>query len=91
MAEGSTAEVYLYRLGLEKLMRFDEGQINNHFETFFNLPQRQWAGFLAEGLTMPELVMAMVRMFGQAPNDVRWGLMELRKLEGGLLWRSLSV
>jgi hypothetical protein len=32
-----------------------------------------------------------VRMFGQAPNDVRWGLMELRKSEGGLLWRSLSV
>jgi lycopene beta-cyclase len=82
---------YLYRLGLEKLMRFNEGQINNHFETFFELPQGQWSGFLADGLTTPELVMAMVRMFGQAPNDVRWGLMELRKSEGGLLWRSLSV
>jgi lycopene beta-cyclase len=82
---------YLYQLGLEKLMRFNEGQINNHFETFFGLPQGQWAGFLADGLTTPELVLAMVRMFGRAPNDVRWGLMELRKLEGGLLWRSLSV
>ncbi len=82
---------YLYRLGLEKLMRFDEGQINNHFETFFGLSQGQWAGFLADGLTTTELVMAMVRMFGQAPNNVRWGLMELRKSEGGLLWQSLSV
>jgi hypothetical protein len=73
------------------LMRFNESQLKNHFDTFFRLPEGQWAGFLADGLTTPELVMAMVRMFGQAPNDVRWGLMELRKSEGGLLWRSLSV
>jgi lycopene beta-cyclase len=82
---------YLYQLGLEKLMRFNESQLKNHFDTFFSLPQAQWAGFLADGLTTPELVLAMVRMFGKAPNDVRWGLMELRNLESRLLWQSLSV
>jgi lycopene cyclase-like protein len=82
---------YLYRFGLEKLMRFDEQQLKHFFDTFFSLPQAQWAGFLADELSTPQLVAAMVRLFGQAPNDVRWGLMQFPGQEIQLLWQFLSL
>jgi lycopene beta-cyclase len=82
---------YLYRFGLEKLMRFDEQQLKHFFDTFFSLPQAQWSGFLADGLSIPQLVAAMVRLFGQAPNDVRWGLMQFPGQEIQLLWQFLSL
>ncbi len=64
----------LYQFGLEKLMRFDEAQLRHFFASFFSLPQPQWSGFLANTLTVPELVTAMLRLFAIAPADVRWGL-----------------
>ncbi len=82
---------YLYRLGLEKLMRFDAAQIDNHFDTFFSLPKAQWSGFLADGLTTPELVLAMMKMFAIAPNNVRLGLMQMQKQEAPMLWEFLRV
>lgn len=82
---------YLYRFGLEKLMRFDEDRLLHFFDTFFSLPQPQWSGFLANTLTTPELVAAMIRLFGKAPNDVRWGLMKFAEREAPLLWRSLTA
>ena len=80
---------YIYRFGLEKLMRFEESQLKHFFDTFFALPKPQWSGFLADTLSVSEVVQAMVKMFGQAPNDVRWGLMQFIGQEGDLLWRSL--
>jgi lycopene beta-cyclase len=80
---------YLYRFGLEKMMRFDETQLKHFFDTFFSLPQSQWAGFLADGLTTIALVTAMVGLFGRAPNDVRWGLMQFPGKESSLLWQFL--
>jgi lycopene beta-cyclase len=82
---------YLYRFGLEKLMRFDEARLKHFFDAFFALPQTQWAGFLADGLTPVELVAAMVRMFAIAPNDVRWGLMQFPGKEAGLFWDFVTV
>ncbi len=82
---------YLYRFGLEKLMRFEEEQLKHFFETFFSLPKAEWSGFLADTLTMPELLLAMIRLFGTAPNDVRWGLMQFAEREAPLLWRSLTA
>lgn len=82
---------YLYRFGLEKLMRFDEAKIMHHFESFFSLPQHQWAGFLADTLTPAELVLAMLRLFAIAPNDVRWALMQFPGKEAPLLWDFLTV
>jgi lycopene beta-cyclase len=82
---------YLYRFGLEKLMRFDEVLIKQHLDTFFKLPQSQWAGFLADGLSTPELLVAMVRLFAIAPNSLRWGLMQFPGWEGNLLWQFLSL
>jgi lycopene cyclase-like protein len=82
---------YLYRFGLEKLMRFNEPRLTHFFDTFFDLPQAQWSGFLADGMTSPELVVAMLRLFMAAPNDVRWGLMQFPGQEAGLFWEFLSA
>jgi lycopene beta-cyclase len=82
---------YLYRFGLEKLMRFNESQVNHHFESFFSLPQAKWAGFLADNMTPTELVVAMMRLFTIAPNDVRWGLMQFPGIEAQLFWSFLTV
>lgn len=82
---------YLYRFGLEKLMRFEQDQLLHFFDTFFSLPQAQWSGFLANTLTTPELVTAMLKLFAKAPNDVRWGLMQFAEREAPLLWRSLRA
>ena len=82
---------YLYRFGLEKLMRFDEVLIKQHLDTFFSLPQNQWSGFLADSLSTPELLAAMVRLFAIAPNSLRWGLMQFPGLESNLFWQFLSL
>jgi len=80
----------LYQFGLEKLMRFSEPQLRQFFAAFFDLPQHQWYGFLANTLTVPELTLAMLRLFAQAPNPVRGGLINPQGRELELLWRVLS-
>jgi lycopene beta-cyclase len=82
---------YLYRFGLEKLMRFDEVLLKQHFDTFFSLPQSQWAGFLADRLSTPELLAAMMHLFAIAPNSLRWGLMQFPGWESNLLWQFISL
>jgi lycopene cyclase-like protein len=82
---------YLYRFGLEKLMRFDERLLKRFFDAFFCLPPSQWSGFLADSLTAPQLVAAMIRFFGLAPNDVRWSLMQFPGQESQFLWQFLSL
>jgi lycopene beta-cyclase len=82
---------YLYRFGLEKLMRFDEVLLKQHLDTFFSLPQSQWSGFLADRLSTPELLAAMIHLFAIAPNSLRWGLMQFPGLESSLFWQFLSL
>jgi lycopene beta-cyclase len=82
---------YLYRFGLEKLMRFDEVLLKQHLDTFFSLSQSQWSGFLADTLSTPALLAAMVRLFAIAPNSLRWGLMQFPGLESNLFWQFLSL
>jgi lycopene cyclase-like protein len=78
-----------FRFGLEKLMHFDEARLRHHFATFFSLPREQWYGFLTNTLTPAQVLAAMVRLYGQAPWDVRWGLMALQGREAALLARML--
>jgi hypothetical protein len=78
-----------FRFGLEKLMRFDEARLRHHFHTFFQLPVAQWTGFLTNTLAPRDLLAAMVQLYGQAPWDVRWGLMGLQGREGTLLAKML--
>jgi Lycopene cyclase protein len=72
-------------------MRFDEVLLKQHLDTFFKLPQSQWSGFLADRLSTPELLAAMVRLFAIAPNSLRWGLMQFPGLESNLFWQFLSL
>lgn len=80
---------YLYLFGLENLMAFDAPQLHQFFDAFFNLPTDDWAGFLADNLSLPEVVQAMLGLFGRAPNPVRWGLMRSVFSHGHLLGRTL--
>ncbi|MEM9163603.1 MAG: lycopene beta cyclase, partial [Cyanobacteria bacterium P01_F01_bin.4] len=82
---------YIYQFGLETLMRFDQPQLCRFFDTFFRLPQSQWSGFLANTLSTPELVAAMITLFGKAPNSVRGGLIKSVGTDGLLLWHSLKA
>ncbi|MBW4461909.1 MAG: lycopene cyclase family protein [Nodosilinea sp. WJT8-NPBG4] len=80
---------YLYLFGLENLMAFDAPQLHQFFDAFFNLPTDDWAGFLTDNLSLPEVVQAMLGLFGRAPNPVRWGLMRSVFSHGHLLGRTL--
>ncbi len=77
----------LYRFGLEKLMRYPEGQLRQFFATFFSLPKLQWYGFLTNTLTLPDLVGAMLRLFAVSPWSVRLGLMQQQGREFPLMLR----
>ncbi len=79
----------LYRFGLEKLMRFPEARLRAFFANFFAMPTAQWYGFLTNTLPLPQLIVAMLRLFATAPWDVRWGLLEPRGRELALLGRLL--
>ena len=81
----------LYQFGLEKLMRFKEPQLRDFFTSFFSLPNKQWYGFLTNTLSVPELVMAMMSMFANAPWSVRWGLMGMQGRELQLLLQFLRT
>ena len=80
---------YLYLFGLENLMAFDTPQLHQFFAAFFSLPTDDWAGFLADSMVLPEVVQAMVGLFGRAPNAVRLGLMRSVFSHGHLLGRTL--
>ncbi|MBU6230246.1 MAG: lycopene cyclase family protein [Cyanobacteria bacterium REEB459] len=87
--EARRRKYYLYRFGLENLMAFSPLQLNHFFEAFFKLETKAWSGFLSDSLTLPDLVRAMVDLFGQAPNDVRWGLLRSVTSHGHLLRQTL--
>jgi lycopene cyclase-like protein len=79
----------LYLFGLENLMQFSETELQHFFAAFFHLPRPDWAGFLADTLPMPDLVRAMVGLFGKATPDVRLRLMQGAWRDRHLLWRVL--
>ncbi len=81
----------LYKFGLEKLMRFDDKQLRDFFIQFFQLPNKQWYGFLTNTLSLKDLIKAMWRMFQKAPWNVKWGLMRMQGREMQLLWNFLKV
>lgn len=82
---------YLYSFGLENLMAFKTHDLQQFFTTFFSLEQKQWAGFLADTSTLPEIVQAMLVLFGRTSNPVRWGLMSSVVSHGNLLRRTLTT
>ncbi|MGB3767418.1 MAG: lycopene beta cyclase [Phormidesmis sp.] len=82
---------YLYTFGLENLMAFKTEDLQQFFTTFFGLDQSQWAGFLTDTSSLPEIVQAMLVLFGRTSNPVRWGLMSSVFTHGNLLRRTLTA
>ena len=82
---------HLYAFGLQNLMAFNTRDLQQFFTTFFGLEQPQWAGFLADTSTLPEIVQAMIVLFGRTSNPVRWGLMSSVFSHGNLLRRTLTT
>ncbi|MGI8934376.1 lycopene beta cyclase [Leptolyngbya sp. BC1307] len=81
---------YLYTFGLENLMAFDTRNLQQFLTAFFELDKPQWSGFLADTMALPEIVQAMLGLFGQTSNSVRWGLMSSVVSHGNLLRRTLT-
>lgn len=82
---------YLYTFGLENFMAFSMPELQQFLTAFFKLDQSQWAGFLADTSTLPEIVQAMLVLFGRTSNPVRWGLMSSVLTHGNLLRRTLTA
>ncbi len=64
----------LYQFGLKRLMSFDESLLRSFFATFFRLPKKEWSGFLANTLPLPNLLIVMLRLFMISPWKVRRGM-----------------
>ncbi len=82
---------YLYSFGLENMMAFNTQEMQQFLTSFFSLEQSQWSGFLADTSTLPEIVQAMLVLFGRTSNPVRWGLVSSVFSHGNLLARSLTA
>jgi lycopene beta-cyclase len=65
----------LYLFGLQTLLSFDTARLQRFFAAFFRLPPAQWAGYLSNTLSTPEVMQTMLTLFLHAPGDVRSGLM----------------
>jgi lycopene beta-cyclase len=81
---------YIYRFGLEILMGYNNPQLCEFFNTFFALSQPEWAGFLADGLSTPALIGAMLKLFAKAPMKTRLSLMGSILGHGSLLAKALQ-
>jgi lycopene beta-cyclase len=79
---------YLYLFGLQNVVRFDVAQTQAFFRTFFELPHAQWTDYLSNRLSTPELMDAMLALFGRAPMNVRTALASSIFRDGELLWRA---
>lgn len=82
---------YLYRFGLENLLVWKGPRLRQFFQTFFSLSCPEWSGFLADSLSLPDLIVAMLVLFSKAPNGVRWGLMRSVFSHSALLAQTFLV
>jgi len=78
----------LYLFGLQTLLSFDEARLQRFFATFFQLPRRNWGGYLSNTLSLAEVMQTMGRTFLAAPMDVRGGLMTAAFRQPSLLMRA---
>eukprot|EP00250_Pteridium_aquilinum_P034579 c7779_g1_i1 orf=153-1817(-) len=63
-----------FMFGLELILQLDVNGIRMFFNTFFQLPEWLWKGFLAANLSSAELVWFAIMTFIVAPNDLRYRL-----------------
>lgn len=63
-----------FMFGLELILQLDVNGIRMFFNTFFQLPEWMWKGFLAANLSSAELIWFAIMTFMVAPNDLRYRL-----------------
>ena len=80
----------LYSFGLQTLLTFDTARLQRFFAAFFHLPRAQWAGYLSNTLTTPEVMQTMLTLFRHAPGDVRGGLMAAALRHPGVFARAVT-
>ena len=80
----------LYLFGLQTLLTFDEARLQRFFAAFFQLPRRQWGGYLSNTLTMTEIIQAMTGLLIRAPMDVRRGLVGSAFQHPAMFMRAVS-
>jgi lycopene beta-cyclase len=64
----------LYRYGMEMLLGMDGDHLRAFFSTFFAQPQPRWSGFLSGTLSTPDLLAAMLHIFGASGPRTRLDL-----------------
>ena len=67
----------LYQYGLKRLMSFDEKMLRSFFLNFFQLPTKDWAGFLTNTLPLPKLIYVMMKMFLNSPLNIKLGMLKI--------------
>ncbi len=65
----------LLQLGAVALQGMNGRQISSFFGAFFGLPPGHWTPLLARGAALPQLALAMARVFAASPASVRGRLL----------------
>uniref|UniRef100_A0A2N9IS37 Lycopene beta-cyclase n=1 Tax=Fagus sylvatica TaxID=28930 RepID=A0A2N9IS37_FAGSY len=60
-----------YSFGMETLLKLDLNGTRRFFDAFFDLEPYQWQGFLSSRLSLQELVVLSLSLFGRASNMSR--------------------
>ena len=60
-----------YSFGMETLLKLDLNGTRRFFDAFFDLEPHQWQGFLSSRLSLQELVVLSLSLFGRASNMSR--------------------
>uniref|UniRef100_A0A5B7AP73 Putative neoxanthin synthase n=1 Tax=Davidia involucrata TaxID=16924 RepID=A0A5B7AP73_DAVIN len=63
-----------YSFGMETLLKLDLNGTRRFFDAFFDLDPRYWHGFLSSRLSLRELAMLSLSLFGHASNPSRFDI-----------------
>lgn len=63
-----------YSFGMETLLKLDLDGTRRFFDAFFNLDPYQWQGFLSSRLSLQELLLLSLSLFGRASNMSRFDI-----------------
>ncbi|KAM0045289.1 putative neoxanthin synthase [Helianthus debilis subsp. tardiflorus] len=83
-----------YRFGMETLLKLDLKGTRSFFDAFFDLNPEYWHGFLSSRLSLMELAMLSLSLFGHSSNLSRFDIVTkcpvpLAKMMGNLVVESI--
>lgn len=63
-----------YAFGLEALLKMDPDTTRRFFDSFFELPQHQWAAYLADSSGPAEVASIMLKLYARISPGLKWEL-----------------